>query len=76
MFVYIQNLFSKIDFDIKINENLLNLILYKILEYLQTKMHVIDKEFVYVNEYQSHLINSQKRKQTHIFILFISTFKC
>jgi hypothetical protein len=57
MFLHVQNYFLKIDFHIKIIENLLNLIPHKIVEYLQTKMHVTDNQFLYEAEYKLHLIN-------------------
>jgi len=57
MFLHVQNSLLKIDFHIKIIENLLNLIPNKIVEYLQTKMHVTDNEFLYEVEYKLHLIN-------------------
>ncbi len=45
----------------------MNLIRNKIFEYLQTKMHVIDNEFLYEDEYKHHLINPKRKKKTTDF---------
>ncbi len=62
MFLDVQNYLLKIDFQITIIENFLNLILNKILQYLQTNMPVIDNGFSYEDEYKLHLINPKKQK--------------